>query len=53
MMEEMQRLRAENSGLRDALRGITTLLDRQIGVLQEGREELERHVGEIPGESAP
>jgi len=51
MMEELQRLRAENSVLRDALRGITTLLDRQIGVLQGGREELERHVGEIPGES--
>ena len=53
MMEELQRLRAENSGLREALRGITTLLDRQIGVLQDGREELDRHVGEIPGESAP
>ena len=52
MMEELQRLRAENNGLRDALRGITTLLDRQIGVLQDGREELDRHVGEIPGESA-
>ena len=53
MMEELQRLRAENSVLRDALRGITTLLDRQIGVLQDGRDELDRHVGEIPGESAP
>ena len=51
MMEEQQRLRAENSVLRDALRGITTLLDRQIGVLQDGRAELDRHVGEIPGES--
>jgi hypothetical protein len=51
MMEELQRLRAENSVLRDALRGITTLLDRQIGVLQDGREELDRHLGEIPGES--
>jgi hypothetical protein len=51
MLEELQRLRTENSVLRDALRGITTLLDRQIGVLQDGREELGRHVGEIPGES--
>jgi signal recognition particle receptor subunit beta len=53
LMEELQRLRAENNGLREALRGITTLLDRQIGVLQQGREELERNVGERPGESAP
>ena len=51
MIEEMQRLRAENDGLRDALRGIRVLLDRQIGVLQDGREELERHLGENPGES--
>jgi len=50
MMEEMRRLRAENNGLRDALRCITALLDRQIGALQEGREDLERHVGDIPGE---
>jgi len=53
LMEEMRRLRAENCGLRDALRGIRGLLDRQISVLQEGREELERHVGDDPGESAP
>ncbi len=53
MMEELQRLRVENNGLRDALRGIRALLDRQIGVLQDGREELERHVGEDPGESSP
>jgi hypothetical protein len=53
MREELQRLRAENSVLREALRGITTLLDRQIGVLQDGRDELDRHVGGIPGESAP
>ncbi len=52
MMEEMQRLRAENHDLREALRAIRTLLDRQIGVLQDGREELERHVGENPGEPA-
>jgi len=52
LMAEMQRLRAENSGLRAALRGIKTLLDRQVDVLREGREELERHVGENPGESA-
>ena len=51
MMEEMRQLRAENNALREALRGIRALLDRQIGVLQEGREELERHVGEIPGET--
>ena len=51
MREELQRLRAENSVLRDALRGIVMLLDRQIGVLQDGREELDRHVGGIPGES--
>ena len=50
MMEEVLRLRAENDGLREALRGIRTLLDRQIGVLQQGREELERHIGETPGE---
>jgi signal recognition particle receptor subunit beta len=53
MREELQRLRTENSVLRDALRGITTLLDRQIGVLQDGRDELDRHVGGIPGESEP
>ena len=53
MREELQRLRAENSVLREALRGITTLLDRQIGVLQDGRDELDRRVGEIPGENAP
>jgi hypothetical protein len=52
MMDELQRLRAENNRLRDALRGVATLIDRQIGVLQEGREELERHVGDDPGESA-
>jgi hypothetical protein len=53
LMEELQRLRTENSVLRDALRGITTLLDRQIGVLQDGRDELDRHVGGVPGESEP
>lgn len=53
MIEELQRLRVENHGLRSALRGITTLLDRQIHVLQQGREELERHVGETRGEPAP
>ena len=52
MREELQRLRAENNGLREALRGIRALLERQIGVLQEGRDELGRHVGENPGESA-
>ena len=52
MMEEMKRLRVENDGLRDALRGIRGLLDRQIGILQDGSKELERHVGEISREIA-
>lgn len=53
MMEEMRRLRVENNALREALLGIRTLLGRQIGVLQDGCEELDRHVGEIPGEREP
>jgi hypothetical protein len=53
MIEEMRRLRQENSSLREALRHIHTLLDRQIEVLQEGRDQLEQHVGEFPGETAP
>jgi hypothetical protein len=50
MMEEIQRLRGENNGLRVALQGITALLDSQVHVLQQGREELTRLIGEIPGE---
>jgi hypothetical protein len=50
MMAELQRLRGENNGLRVALQGITALLDSQVHVLQQGREELTRLIGEIPGE---
>jgi len=52
MMEDMQRLRAENSDLRAALQEIRALLNRQIGALRAGCEELERHVGDDSGESA-
>jgi len=51
MMAELQRLRAENNDLREALRGIKTLLDRQIDVLRDGRDALDRQVGGSSGES--
>ena len=52
LMEELQRLRAENRELREALRCLAATLGRQIDVLRDGREELERHVGDGTGRDA-
>jgi hypothetical protein len=53
MMEDLQRLRAENRELREALRCLASIVGRQVDVLREGREELERHVGDGPGRAEP
>jgi hypothetical protein len=52
MIEDLQRLRAENRELREALRCLAKTIGRQIDVLRAGREELERHVGDGPGRAA-
>jgi hypothetical protein len=52
MMEDLQRLRAENRELREALRCLAAIMGRQLDVLRDGREELERHVGDGPGRAA-
>jgi hypothetical protein len=53
MIEDLQRLRAENRELREALRCLAALVDSQIDVLREGRGRLERHLGEVGGEGEP
>jgi len=44
---ELQELREENRALRAALQGFAGVLERQIDVLREGREELVRSVGDV------
>ena len=52
MMDELQRLRRDNNELREALRGLSLLLGRQVDALREGREQLDRYVGDRPEEDA-